>query len=89
MKTYGIERERFIMNSLGQIVPKIGILLPKVHELAKRKGLPEKLFTYELFAGQIEDRILPYSNLKELKKALKKNSTPLRMKREFIFSPQY
>ncbi len=70
MKTFGIERERFIMNSLGQIVPKIGILLPAVHKLAGENSLPESLFTHELFAGQIEDRTLPCRNLKELRSAL-------------------
>ena len=69
-KTYGIERERFIVNRKGQIVPQIGTLLPRVHEIARNNGLPESLFTYELFAGQIEDRTLPYGSLGELEKAL-------------------
>lgn len=73
MKTYGIEHERFIMNSLGQIVPKIGTLLPRVHELAKNNGLPERLFSYELFAGQIEDRTPPCRNLEAIKVALLAN----------------
>jgi hypothetical protein len=58
------------MDRQGQIVPQIGILLPKVHELARKNGLPESLFSYELFAGQIEDRTLPYGSLEELERAL-------------------
>jgi gamma-glutamyl:cysteine ligase YbdK (ATP-grasp superfamily) len=75
MKTYGIERERFIVNRLGQIIPAIGTLLPKVWELAKNSGIPEpeKLFSHELFAGQIEDRTPPHRNLRELKKSLELN----------------
>ena len=74
MRTHGIERERFIMDiNSGQIVPEIGALLLKVQEIAKENGLPKELFTYELFAGQIEDRTLPCSNLKELGIALKVN----------------
>ncbi len=69
MRTFGIERERFIM-SRGQIVPAIGILLPRVHETAKNNNLPEKLFSYELFAGQIEDRTPPCRSLEEIKSAL-------------------
>lgn len=70
MRTYGVERERFIVDYSGQIVPRIGILLPRVHEIARDNGLLESLFTYELFAGQIEDRTLPYGSLEELERAM-------------------
>ncbi len=73
MRTYGIERERFIVDSFGRIVPSIEVLLPKVHEIARKNNLPDNLFTYELFAGQIEDRTLHCSSLKELKKSMTLN----------------
>lgn len=72
-KTYGIERERFIIDSSGRIISAIGILLPKVQVLARKNGLPENLFSHELFAGQIEDRILPCSNMEEIRKSLMLN----------------
>ncbi len=70
MRTYGVERERFIVNCLGDVVPEIGTLLPKIHKLAKKRGIKKDLFTYELFAGQVEDRTLPCKNLAELENAL-------------------
>lgn len=70
LTTYGIERECFITNPLGRIVPSIGLLLTKVHELAEARKIPKKLFSYELFAGQIEDRTPPCSSLKEVEEAL-------------------
>ncbi len=73
MRTYGIERERFIVDSFKKVTPSIGILLPKVHEIARKNNLPEDLFSYELFAGQIEDRTLPCLHLKDLRKALCQN----------------
>ncbi|MBI3337099.1 MAG: hypothetical protein HY005_00545 [Candidatus Staskawiczbacteria bacterium] len=77
--TLGIERERFIINSISnKIVPAIGILLPKVHEEAKRISLSEELFTYELFAGQIEDKTLPCNSLLSLKDALITNDQIMR-----------
>ena len=69
-RTFGVEREAFIINSVGQIVPAIGTLLPKVGEMAKAVNVPNELFTYEMFAGQIEDRTEPCSSLEELKAAL-------------------
>jgi len=72
--TIGVERERFIINRTdNKIVPAIGILLPKIHEEAKRMSLSEELFTYELFAGQIEDRTSPCVSLLVLRNALRMN----------------
>ena len=73
MRTYGIERERFIQNAQGQIVPAIGALLPLVQQLARDGGLSENRFTFELFAGQIEDRTQPSGNLAEVRRALVQN----------------
>lgn len=73
MKTLGIERERFIINNKNEIVPEIGILLPEVNSLANERSIDNNCFTYELFAGQIEDRTTICNNLKELKKALQEN----------------
>ena len=73
MRTFGVERERFIVNSRGKIVPMIGKLLPYVRKIAHKRGLPEGLFGFELFAGQIEDRTLPCRNFKEIRNALSAN----------------
>lgn len=73
MKTFGIERERFIVNSNGKIVPAIGRLLPRVHQIAQQRAVSEELFTYELFAGQVEDRTHPCQELQSLEKALMVN----------------
>ncbi len=73
MRTFGIERERFIVNSTGKIVPAIGKLLPRIHQVAKQQKVPEKLFSFELFAGQVEDRTPPCKNMKEIKDALEIN----------------
>lgn len=70
MKTFGIERERFIINAQGKIVPAIGELLPHVHRIARAHGVSEKLFTFELFSGQIEDRTPPCPNLETIREAL-------------------
>lgn len=70
MRTFGVERERFITDSFKKIVPEIGTLLVETKRLAREKGISEDLFSYELFAGQIEDRTPPCSNRGELKKAL-------------------
>jgi len=51
----------------------IGDLLPAAWKEAKKQGLPESLFTYELFAGQVEDRTLPCDSLVDLRMALEKN----------------
>lgn len=75
--TIGVERERFIKDQNGQIVPAIGMLLPAVLKKAKTIGLPANLFTYELFGGQIEDRTLPCASLKDLTKALRDNDRVL------------
>jgi len=73
MRTFGIERERFIVNSNGKIVPAIGELLPRVHQIAQKRGVSEKLFSFELFAGQIEDRTPPCRSLRAVKGALAVN----------------
>jgi len=70
MKTFGIERERFIINAQGKIVPAIEKLLPRVHQISRAQGVSENLFTFELFAGQIEDRTPPCPNLEAIKEAL-------------------
>lgn len=67
MRTYGIERERFMVNGSGKVVPRIGELLPKVHERAKSAGLSESRFSFELFAGQVEDRTPPCNSLDALR----------------------
>ncbi len=72
--TVGIERERFIINvSSGKIVSAIGELLPKVQKIAQERGISPKLFGYELFAGQIEDRTPPCKSLANLKRSLRMN----------------
>ncbi len=68
--TFGIERERFISNKRGSIVPKIKELLPIVHSIANEKELPKDLFSFELFAGQIEDRTPPCNDLREIKEMI-------------------
>lgn len=73
MRTFGIERERFITNAHGKIVPAIGKLLPLVHRIARGRGLSENLFSFELFAGQVEDRTPPCLNLEAVKNALLAN----------------
>ena len=73
MRTFGIERERFITNAQGKIVPAIGKLLPLVHRFAGERGLSEDMFSFELFAGQIEDRTPPCRNLGEIEAALLTN----------------
>ena len=70
MRTFGIERERFIINVQKKVVSAIDDLLPRVHQIAREQGISSNLFTYELFAGQIEDRTPPCSDFKKLQKAL-------------------
>ncbi len=70
MRTFGIERERFILNAQGKIVPAIQELLPCVHQIACERGVPKNLFSFELFAGQVEDRTPPCQDLDEVKEAL-------------------
>lgn len=77
MRTFGIERERFIVNDRGIVVPEIGKLLPEVQQLARERGMSEDLFSYELFAGQIEDRTMPSSTLEEMRAALVQNEVIL------------
>ncbi len=77
MRTFGIERERFILNGQGKVVPAILKLLPQVHKIAKKEGLPKELFGFELFAGQIEDRTHPCFSVKEVESALTANDKVL------------
>ncbi len=74
MQTYGIERERFIVNAQGKIIPVIGKLLPCTYQIANGQGVSERLFSYELFAGQIEDRTPPCYDLEAIKTALQINN---------------
>jgi|GEM_PF-2154688 len=73
MRTFGIERERFIVNSDGKIVPAIEKLLPRVHQIAQQQEVSEKLFSYELFAGQVEDRTPSCQELQALEDVLQVN----------------
>ncbi len=73
MRTFGVERERFIVNAQSIIVPEIGRLLPVVHRHARERGVSENLYSYELFAGQIEDRTPPSSTLEGIRTALLEN----------------
>jgi gamma-glutamyl:cysteine ligase YbdK (ATP-grasp superfamily) len=73
MRTIGIERERFITNTQGIVVPAIGTLLPMVYHIAREYGVSKSRFSYELFAGQIEDRTPPSLNAEETKAALLEN----------------
>lgn len=76
--TLGTERERFLVSkSTGKITPAIGVLLPKVRRICRQRGMPISLFGHELFAGQVEDRTLPCSNLQELREALVENDVML------------
>ncbi len=77
MKTLGIERERFIINQHGDVVPEIGKLLPRVHKLARKQNVPTEQFTFELFAGQIEDRTPPCEGLEAIETALLSNDVIL------------
>ena len=77
MRTFGIERERFIVDSQGNVVPAIGTLLPQVHRIASEKQMSEDLFTFELFAGQIEDRTHPCVGLDGVRTALIANDAVL------------
>lgn len=70
MRTFGIERERFMINGQRKIVPLIKELLPLVQQLACKQGLSKELFGFELFAGQIEDRTPPCSSMEALRTAL-------------------
>jgi len=72
METFGIERERFITKN-NEIVPEIGILLPRVIEIARKELIDENRFTYELYAGQIEDRTSVCNSLKSLRESLIEN----------------
>lgn len=73
MRTFGIERERFIVDAHGKIVPTIGELLPRIHQIAHQLGIERKLFSFELFAGQVEDRTPPCRDFAEIKEALSSN----------------
>ena len=75
-RTIGVEREWFITRN-GIIVPCIGELLPGLHKACDLLGLPKDLFTFELFAGQVEDRTPPATNTKELLSFLSRNENIL------------
>lgn len=77
MKTFGIERERFISTCDGKIVPAIGKLLPLVHQIARKEDMYNERFSFELFAGQIEDRTPPCRTLEEIRKELLANDAVL------------
>lgn len=77
MRTVGIERERFIVDAAGEIAPVIGVLLPRVWEVAASQGMSNNLFTYELCAAQIEDRTPPCASDAFLRTALKRNDAVL------------
>lgn len=77
MRTFGIERERFITDCDGTIIPAIGELLPYVHCVASEYGFSTDMFTFELFAGQIEDKTPPCSNFEEIRDALSLNDRVL------------
>lgn len=78
-KTFGIERERFILNAQNQIVPEIGKLLPLVQKIARERDVSMDRFTYELFAGQIEDRTPPCCDLFSLRDSLVVNDNILNL----------
>lgn len=77
MRMFGIERERFIVDARGNIVSEIGRLLPCVHQTATTLGLSKERFTYELFAGQVEDRTPPCHNVDDVRGILTANDTLL------------
>jgi gamma-glutamyl:cysteine ligase YbdK (ATP-grasp superfamily) len=76
MSTFGVERERFITKD-GRVVPGIGTLLPRAHDIACAHKLDTNRFTFELFAGQVEDRTPPCDSLDGLRKALVENDDVL------------
>lgn len=79
MRTVGVERERFMVEpSTGQIVSGIGELLPVVWQLADQKGLDKGRFTYELYAGQVEDKTPACASLEEVEEELERNESVLR-----------
>ncbi|MFA7201634.1 MAG: hypothetical protein WC099_01400 [Candidatus Paceibacterota bacterium] len=61
-RTIGIEREWFILRE-DKIAPLIGELLPELEAECERRNIPKELFSFELFAGQVEDRTLVTSNV--------------------------
>lgn len=69
----GVERERFIVDKKRSITPAIGILLPKVKEVAKERGVLLDLFDYELESSQIEDRTRPCETIADVRKSLLQN----------------
>ncbi len=62
--TIGIEREWFILKD-NKIAPFIGKLLPELEIECTRRNLPKELFSFELFAGQVEDRTRVASSVQE------------------------
>lgn len=77
MRTIGVEREWFITEN-GRIIPKIGMLLPKVWEQAQTNGFVKTQFGFELFAGQIEDRTKVSVSIFDLAASLTENERLLR-----------
>jgi len=77
MRMFGIERERFIVDAQGNIVSEIGRLLPRVHQTAVGLGISEERFTYELFAGQAEDRTPPCRSVDGVRDMLTANDAVL------------
>lgn len=60
----GIERERFLINDKGKIVPRAEEFLKKIND---------SLWTYELSACQIEDRTVPTRKIVDIRKSLEEN----------------
>ena len=76
MSTLGIEREWFITkNSI--IVPLIDEVLPVLCRIAQEGKISEKLFGFELFAGQMEDRSRVVANCDDLLASLTENELVL------------
>lgn len=82
--TLGAERERFIVDKRGKIIPAIGVLLPLVRKIARKKNINPEQFGHELFAGQIEDRTPPCRSLEGLSLALKTNDQILNEAIQFL-----
>lgn len=72
--TIGIERERYIIDCCtGKIVPQIDLLLSVARKIAMAEGVDPDRFTYELFAGQVEDKTPPCQTIDQLIVALAQN----------------
>jgi gamma-glutamyl:cysteine ligase YbdK (ATP-grasp superfamily) len=77
-RTLGVEREWFMMHD-GRVVPRIDELLPRLYRFCEENNLPEELFGYELFAGQVEDRTRPEESVDGVMRALAENERVLRV----------